>query len=114
MQTQLPEPANPRNENAIRRVYSKCHRKRVISSAFKSLAVLLLAVQIALPYSVLTHEAIIDANWQRQLVPLIEKRFQRLTREQLRSAQAYAYGGCIIQDMGYYPLSSKFFSDLVH
>ena len=29
-------------------------------------------------------------------------------------AHAYAYGGAIIQDMGYYPFGSQFFSDLTH
>src|SRR6266478_2855631 len=31
-----------------------------------------------------------------------------------RKAHAYAYGGAIIQDMGYYPFGSKMFSDLAH
>jgi hypothetical protein len=34
--------------------------------------------------------------------------------EQLREAQAYAYGGCVIQDMGYYPFGSRFFSHPTH
>ena len=29
-------------------------------------------------------------------------------------AHAYAYGGSIIQDMGYYPFGSKLFTDLLH
>jgi hypothetical protein len=65
-------------------------------------------------YSVLTHEAIVDASWPRDLKPLLLKRFPAATEDQLRDARAYAYGGAIIQDMGYYPFSSKFFSDLVH
>ena len=36
------------------------------------------------------------------------------TPEELEQAHAYAYGGCIVQDMGYYPFSSRFFSDLTH
>jgi hypothetical protein len=32
----------------------------------------------------------------------------------LRQARAYAYGGSIIQDLGYYPFGSRFYSDLVH
>ena len=67
-----------------------------------------------LAYSVLTHEAIIDISWARGIRPLIEARFPGLTQEQLRDAQAYAYGGAIIQDMGYYLFGNHFFSDLVH
>ena len=65
-------------------------------------------------YAVLTHEAIIDASWLDSIQPLLLKRFPDATPEQLAKAHAYAYGGCIIQDMGYYPFGSKFFSDLVH
>ncbi len=65
-------------------------------------------------YSVLTHEAIIDSSWPKDLQPLLLKRFPNATDDQLREAHAYAYGGAIIQDMGYYPFGSKFFSDLVH
>ncbi len=65
-------------------------------------------------YSVLTHEAIIDSSWPKELRPLLLKRFPNATDDQLREAHAYAYGGAIIQDMGYYPFGSKFFSDLVH
>jgi hypothetical protein len=65
-------------------------------------------------YSVLTHEAIIDASWERELKPLLLERFPGSTDDQLRDAHAHAYGGAIIQDMGYYPFGSKFFSDLTH
>jgi hypothetical protein len=65
-------------------------------------------------YSVLTHEAIIDASWDTDIRPLLLKRFPNATKEDLRNAHAYAYGGAIIQDMGYYPHGNKFFSDLTH
>ncbi len=65
-------------------------------------------------YSVLTHEAIIDAAWKDGIVPVLLSRFPDATPEQLREAHAYAYGGAIIQDMGYYPFGSQFFSDLTH
>lgn len=65
-------------------------------------------------YSVLTHEAIIDSAWPKILRPLLLRRFPGATDDQLRDAHAYAYGGAIIQDMGYYPFGSKFFSDLTH
>ena len=65
-------------------------------------------------YSVLTHEAIIDAAWKENIVPVLLKRFPDATPEQLLQAHAYAYGGAIIQDMGYYPFGNSYFSDLVH
>ena len=65
-------------------------------------------------YSVLTHEAIIDAAWKDSIEPLLVTRFPYATPEELLHAHAYAYGGAIIQDMGYYPSGSKFFSDLTH
>jgi hypothetical protein len=65
-------------------------------------------------YSVLTHEAIIDAAWGDSIVPLLVKRFPNATAEELLQAHAYAYGGAIIQDLGYYPFGSSFFSDLTH
>ena len=65
-------------------------------------------------YSVLTHEAIIDAAWDTTLKALISNRYPDVTPQQLIEAHAYAYGGAIIQDMGYYPFGSKTFSDLVH
>ena len=65
-------------------------------------------------YGVLTHEAIIDAAWKDNIVPLLLARFPNATPEELLQAHAYVYGGAIIQDMGYYPFGSKFFSDLTH
>jgi len=65
-------------------------------------------------YSVLTHEAIIDAAWKDYIVPLLLSRFPYATPEELLQAHAYAYGGAIIQDLGYYPFGSQFFSDLTH
>ncbi|HXN50301.1 MAG TPA: zinc dependent phospholipase C family protein [Candidatus Acidoferrum sp.] len=68
----------------------------------------------AAAYSVLSHEAIIDSAWDTSIKPLLLKRFPDATAEELREAHGYAYGGAIIQDMGYYPHGSKFFSDLAH
>jgi hypothetical protein len=65
-------------------------------------------------YSVLTHEAIIDTLWIDSIEPVLMKRFPEASQEQLKEAHAYAYGGCIIQDLGYYPFGSHLFSDLVH
>ena len=79
----------------------------------------LIAILLALPtpvhaYAVLAHEAIIDAAWETHIRPLLLKKFPQATEEDLSRAQAYAYGGAIIQDMGYYPYGSPFFSDLTH
>jgi hypothetical protein len=65
-------------------------------------------------YSVLSHEAIIDAVWGTHIRPLLQKRFPNATQDELRQAHAYAYAGAIIQDMGYYPYGNKFFSKLTH
>src|SRR3984893_17783517 len=65
-------------------------------------------------YSVLTHEQVVDLMWKDQLQPMLLKRFPNASEEDLRKAHAFAYGGCLVQDMGYYPFGSKFFSDLVH
>jgi hypothetical protein len=80
-------------------------------------AVLLLVAFFSIPgsgYSVLTHEQVVDLMWKDQLEPLLLKRFPSASEEDLRKAHAYAYGGSLLQDMGYYPFGSKFFSDLVH
>jgi hypothetical protein len=65
-------------------------------------------------YSLLTHEELVDILWQDQIEPLLLKRFPAATPDQLRGAHAYAYGGCLIQDIGYYPFGNEFFSDLTH
>ena len=75
---------------------------------------LLIAAPAAYSYSVLTHEAIIDSTWDSAIKPLLLRRFPAATAEELSQAHGYAYGGCIIQDLGYYPFGSKFFSDLTH
>ncbi len=65
-------------------------------------------------YSVLSHEAIIDSAWDDAIKPLLLTRFPNSTKEELKTAHSYAYGGCVIQDLGYYPFGSHLFSDLVH
>ena len=64
-------------------------------------------------YSVLTHEAIVDELWETSIVPLLRAKFHS-SDEDLQHARAYAYGGCMIQDIGYYPFSSRTFGDLAH
>ena len=80
-----------------------------------TLALLLLFfAPAAYSYAVLTHEAIIDSTWGSAIKPLLLQRFPDATKEELTQAHAFAYGGCIIQDLGYYPFGSKLFSDLTH
>ena len=78
------------------------------------LLVLLATPQPTRAYSVLTHEQLIDLTWSDSIQPLLLKRYPNLTPAQLREARAYAYGGCVIQDLGYYPLGKPLFSDLLH
>ena len=82
-------------------------------------AVIALVIALSVPrpavaYSVLAHEANIDALWDSTIVPMLRTRFPRSSPEQLLEARAYAYGGCVIQDLGYYPFGSEFFSNLLH
>jgi len=65
-------------------------------------------------YSVLTHEEIVDLLWTDGIRPLLLKRFPGLSEDQIKEAHAYAYGGAVIQDLGYYPFGNREFSDLVH
>ena len=65
-------------------------------------------------YSVLSHEETVDMAWSGHIVPLLRERYPNATPDELRIAHSYAYGGCIIQDLGYYPFGSKDFSDLLH
>lgn len=96
-------------------VQTVLHRPYHRGVAFLRSALILVGMVAPLSaYSVLTHEAIIDTAWETSLLPLLKKRFPEVTPEQLKQAHAYAYGGAIIQDMGYYPFGSKTFSDLVH
>ncbi|PYU14071.1 MAG: hypothetical protein DMG37_08540 [Acidobacteria bacterium] len=78
------------------------------------LVLALLRPEAAQAYAVLSHEAIIDAAWNGHIKALLLKKYPQATEEDLSRAQAYAYGGAIIQDMGYYPYGSPFFSDLTH
>ena len=74
----------------------------------------LLFASVSFSYSVLTHEEIVDLLWTDELRPLLLQRFPALTEEQLKEAHGYAYGGAVIQDLGYYPFGSVEFSNLVH
>ena len=65
-------------------------------------------------YSLLTHEQLIDLTWKDSIVPLLLSHYPNLTPAQLDQARAYAYGGCVIQDIGYYPFGDASFSNLTH
>ena len=78
-----------------------------------------LLVQLLVPppdnaYAVLSHQALIDTVWETHLKPLLKAKYPQASEAELSAAQAYAYGGSIIQDLGYYPHGSHFFSDLTH
>jgi hypothetical protein len=65
-------------------------------------------------YSLLTHEQLIDLTWHDSIVPLLLSRYPNLTPADLEIARSYAYAGCVIQDIGYYPFGDKAFSNLTH
>src|SRR6202162_2069739 len=74
----------------------------------------LCTVRICAAYSVLTHEEIVDLAWKDNFLPALKKRFPAATDDDLKKAHAFAYGGSLVQDMGYYPFGNKYFSDLTH
>ncbi|PSH04982.1 MAG: hypothetical protein CXZ00_04375 [Acidobacteria bacterium] len=82
--------------------------------AAAALLVCTIAVLPANAYSVLTHEELIDLVWDDSIRPLLLSRYPDTTPEELRRAHAYAYGGSVLQDLGYYPFGSHLFSDLTH
>jgi len=95
--------------NAISEVW-----RRVCLRATGFVLVVLLCSSVSSGYSVLTHEEIVDLLWTDEIRPLLLKRFPGLSEDQLKEAHAYAYGGAVIQDLGYYPFGNKEFSNLVH
>ena len=88
-----------------------------MGSLFKVCA-LVLCVLLACPpcgaYSLLTHEQLIDLTWKSSIVPLLRGRYPKITDAQLEEARSYAYAGCMVQDVGYYPFGDSFLSDLTH
>ena len=86
---------------------------------FRTIFAILLVLSLLSPrsagaYSVLTHEQVVDMAWLPHIVPMLRARFPNLTDDELRNAHAYAYGGSVIQDIGYYPFGSHQFSDILH
>jgi hypothetical protein len=88
-------------------------RFRLIRGLTLLLVVLMCSTSLS-GYSVLTHEEIVDLLWTDGIRPLLLERYPGTSEEQLREAHAYAYGGAVIQDLGYYPFGSAEFSDLTH
>src|SRR4051812_33468552 len=93
----------------IRAIASRAGRWLVLA-----LATFFFAPRPAHAYSVLTHEANVDVLWDGSIKPLLRARFPSATSAEIEDARAYAYGGCVIQDLGYYPFGSHFFSNLLH
>ena len=87
---------------------------RRVSSFPVLLLFFLCSSQPGLSYSVQTHEQIIDLAWKESIVPMLLSRYPHTTAAELKEARAYAYGGCAIQDAGYYPFGHMFFSNLTH
>ena len=103
-------PANPASVRLIRGPRAKSIRSIPVIIAVMCLFLIL---PHALAYSILAHEAIIDSTWDKIRALLLE-RFPSATPEELLQAKSYAHGGCLIQDLGYYPDGSRFYSDLTH
>jgi Zinc dependent phospholipase C len=79
-----------------------------------TLVFLILPIKSASGYSVLAHEALIDVLWDTQIAPLLQRRFPQTSAADRGRARAFAYGGAVIQDLGYYPFGSRLFTNLVH
>src|SRR5579872_6486145 len=88
--------------------------RHFVMQAGTVLLIVLMSCSSSSAYSVLTHEEIVDLLWTDEIRPLLLKRYPGLSEDQLKEAHAYAYGGAVIQDLGYYPFGSKEFSNLVH
>ena len=101
----------------MQKLRSNCAVSKYAARTLRAVLVITLAAISGQPcsgYSVLTHEQIIDMRWKDQIQPLLLQRFPQATEADLKKAHAFAYGGSVVQDMGYYPFGSHFFSDLAH
>ena len=97
-------------ERGVRAIASQIGRWLLLAAA----AAVFFTPRPAFAYSVLSHEANIDVLWDGSIKPLLRARYPSATSRQIDEARAYAYGGCVIQDLGYYPFGSHFFSNLLH
>jgi len=102
------------SEPMIARLDTEKSRPFLLRPAVWILVWVFCVVTVCQGYSVLTHEALIDSAWDDGIKPLLLQRFPDATPDDLKKAHSYAYGGCVIQDLGYYPFGSHLFSDMVH
>lgn len=65
-------------------------------------------------YGVLSHEQLIDISWDSDIRPALLRRFPKATEQELQRAHAFAYGGSVIQDLGYYPFGDHEFTNMLH
>jgi hypothetical protein len=96
----------------MRRRLHSCHA--VLCLGLATVLLQSCMVPLCAAYSVLTHEEIVDLVWKDNLLPMLKQRFPNATDDDLKKAHAFAYGGSLVQDMGYYPFGNKYFSDLTH
>jgi len=96
-------------------LYANCYmRSFILNRGLPVLVLLLFFSHSSKAYSVLTHEAVVDASWQKSIIPLLKEKYPMATDSELRVAHSYAYGGCMMPDMGYFPFGSTYFTDLAH
>src|SRR5678809_1065575 len=95
-------------------LHCESKRSRWFASVSAVLMVLLFCNSEVSAYSVLTHMEIVDLAWTEGIRPMLVRRFPNLSEDEITKAHAYAYGGSVIQDLGFYPFGSVEFSDLVH
>jgi hypothetical protein len=65
-------------------------------------------------FSVLAHQTVVDQAGDTTLLPLLRKRFPNATQQDLDDTRGYARGGSHFPDLGYFPLGSHLFTDLLH
>ena len=98
----------------VRRALSPMKHSRQLTQILLSFALAVGLGTTCTAYSVLTHEEVVDLLWKDDIQPLLLAKFPNSSPEELRKAHAFAYGGSLVQDMGYYPFGNKYFSDLTH
>ena len=93
----------------------RCLRELIRNASLLTVMVTILGMPRSVDaYSVLSHEANVDALWDIAIKPLLHQKFPNATAADLEHARAFAYGGSVIQDLGYYPFGNQFFSNLLH
>src|SRR5215203_3025131 len=84
---------------------------RVVGCFLILISLLLAQPTHSAAFSVLAHQAVVDRSWDATLTPEIRRRFPGTD---LKRARAFAYGGSHVADLGYFPLGSKLFTELLH